>query len=350
MGTLDLQPIKSEQTELVLVHVALCCGSDVASAAMVRCFFGVILLAGFRSLVTATGLTHPRFSEFQTCTSFFLDLGANIGVQGRRFYENDKFPKRGVLNALFKQHFGSPDNRSHVCTFAFEPNPRHAPRLREMEAVYQSLGYRYYFFPYAVSTLDTTFQLTKPNSDTQMAASLEKDPLKKSGRPSVTVQVIDFLAFLQHLLLSKEKDNKKGRVLCKMDIEGEEYNLLPALISSGLICLIDTISVEYHLSRAPNFRSGFLQLYKRAELAEFQSNVSHYIDKYSPRRPCHTVVKRSDDELYHDDSLLTNPLPLFKGASPDCQNVSRMCILSEPVEGMSLEQYKDTIFGIKRWA
>jgi hypothetical protein len=327
-----------------------------------------ILVAYFFSWVpslTAAFLIHPRYHEFQTCTSIFLDLGANLGVQARRLYEQEKFPRQGVLNSLFDQHFGTSINRTHaVCTFAFEPNPRHAPRLREMEAVYQSLGYRYYFFPYAVSTLDTKFQLSKPNSETQMGASLEKKSPASASSSSVTVQVINFLTFLRKILDPKKKDKSKKKeqehrgVLCKMDIEGEEYNLLPALISSGLICLIDTITVEYHLGRSSSFRSGFLASYERAQLAEFQSNVSKYISLYRPPQSkstsCDTAVMRADDELYHDDNLLTNPLPLFQGASEECRransDISSRCILSEPVEGMSVEQYKETIFGVKMWA
>jgi FkbM family methyltransferase len=291
---------------------------------------------------------HPKSHEFSTCTSIFLDLGANIGVQGRRLYEIEKFPRRGVLNDLFDKHFGQTlEERLKVCTFAFEPNPRHTPRLREMEAIYQSLGIRYYFLPYAVSTVDTTFQLSKPDSDTQMAASLLKTSSPASTN-SVTVQVLNLLQFFQKYF---ERNQKIQSFLCKMDIEGEEYNLLPSLISSGLICHIDTLTVEFHLSRSPKFRSGFLEMMQRGEIAEFQRNISSFIEKHSPKKPCKTDVMKLDDELYHGDNLLTNPFPLFRGAKEECKDVvNEMCILSDPIAGMSLQQYKETIFGIKRWA
>jgi FkbM family methyltransferase len=282
------------------------------------CFFG----ATFQHLLA---LVHPKSHEFLTCTSIFLDLGANIGVQGRRLYEPEKFPNRGLLNDLFDKHFGkTAQDRLKVCTFAFEPNPRHTPRLREMEAIYQSLGIRYYFFPYAVSTVDTTFQLSKPNSDTQMAASLVKSSSASSN--SVTVQVLNLPHFFQKFF---ETNRHIQSFLCKMDIEGEEYNLLPALISSGLICLIETLTVEYHLSRSPNFQSGFLKGMKRGEVADFQANITSFIERHSSMKPCKTVVIKSDDELYHNDNLLTNPFPLFRGAKEECKDVAKhMCVVS----------------------
>lgn len=317
---------------------------SLAAAVTTLLFFGVF------SCQPLLALVHPKSHEFSTCTSIFLDLGANIGVQGRRLYEAEKFPLRGVLNQLFDQHFGKTmEERLQVCTFAFEPNPRHTPRLREMEAIYQSLGIRYYFFPYAVSTVDTTFQLSKPNSDTQMAASLVKttSPATPSSN-SVTVQVLNLLQFFRKYF---EMNSKIQHFLCKMDIEGEEYNLLPALISSGLICHIDLLTVEYHLSRSPRFQSGFLQTMKRGEVAEFQRNISSFIDRFSSTKPCKTQVIKLDDELYHGDNLMTNPFPLFRGAKEECKDVAnQMCILSDPIPGMTLQQYKETIFGIKRWA
>jgi FkbM family methyltransferase len=292
---------------------------------------------------------HPKSDEFSNCTSIFLDLGANIGVQGRRLYEMEKFPRRGILNDLFDKHFGkTAEERLNVCTFAFEPNPRHTPRLREMEAIYQSLGIRYYFYPYAVSTVDTTFQLSRPtNTQTQVAASLVKPSVPSINATNlVTVQVLNLIQFFHKYF---EKNRKIQSFLCKMDIEGEEYNLLPSLISSGLICHIDSLFVEYHYSKNPSFKSGFLQTAERKEILDFQWNISTYIDRLCPTKPCKTDVIWGDDELYKHDNLRANPFPLFRGADEECKNVKKMCVLSEPIAGMTPQQYQETIFGIKNW-
>lgn len=286
---------------------------------------------------------HINEKDILLCKLIFLDLGANVGVQARRLYESLKFPKRGELNNLHDKYFKN--NKENVCTISFEPNPRHTPRLKEMEAVYQSLGIKFYFFPYAVSTIDTSFQLLKPNSDTQMAASLVKTP-GDAPTSSVTVKVINFLNFMKEFILPNKNIEA---ILCKMDIEGEEYNLLPALISSGYVCLINTLTVEFHLSRSSRFQDGFIKNFKRHEIAEFQKNLKNYTSKYNPNG-CKTEFIKLDDELYHSDNLLQNPLPLYNGAPKECEDVQNMCILSKPIEGMTEQQYKETIFGVKRWA
>ena len=291
-------------------------------------------------------LYHKDEKEFSSCKLIFLDLGANIGVQARRLYEFEKYPKRGELNNLFDKYFGL-TNRNLICTFAFEPNPRHKPRLKEMEAVYHSLDIRYYFLPYGVSTINTSFYLLKPNSDTQMAASLIKTNTNLN-RPinSVKVQVINLLDFLTKFIVNNLNIQA---ILCKMDIEGEEYNLLPSLISSGLICLIDTLTVEFHLSRSSRFQDSFIKKFKRSEVIEFQKNLRNYTIKFNTNK-CKTEFIKLDDELYHSDNLLLNPLPLYKNAPIECTDAKKMCILTKSDDDMTEQQYKETIYGIKRWA
>jgi hypothetical protein len=96
--------------------------------------------------------THTqRFGD--GCEHIFLDLGSNAGVQIRKLYEPHKYSiAKSQLLQIFAANFG--DNRAtSVCAFSFEPNPLHFPRLREMAAVYQSLGWRY---TTATTTTDTT--------------------------------------------------------------------------------------------------------------------------------------------------------------------------------------------------
>ena len=42
--------------------------------------------------------------------------------------------------------------------------------------------------------------------------------------------------------------------IIKMDIEGAEYSVLPRLLTSGALCMVDYLNVEWHLSALPDER------------------------------------------------------------------------------------------------
>lgn len=278
------------------------------------------------------------------CAHIFFDLGANLGVQARKLYEGNSFVVDGPIIQIFKQLFGE-TNRANVCTFAFEPNPRHEPRLREMEAVYRSLGIRYNFFSTAVGTKAASLHLSKPNSYGQAAATL----MEGASRNSVLVKVINFLAFFRKQILQSNffdsARNPRGKIFCKMDIEGEEFNLLPRLIQSGIVCHLDLIATEFHRSKSRT--GGFLANANQSQLIEFQANISNIAQRYTPG--CKTVFWRLDDESYANDNFTTNPLPIYRGAPLECSNPHSRCVLSEPIPGMTREQYSDAVYGLMAW-
>jgi hypothetical protein len=279
-------------------------------------------------------------------------IGANLGVQARKLYEHKRF-KKGSLSMLFDDLFGL-QNRENVCTFAFEPNPRHQPRLREMEAVYNSLDLRYHYFPVAVSTINTNLLLGRPNSEGQAAASLVKDGVK-TDKHTISVKVIDFPSFFrEHILKSTFFDSMtkrpRGKILCKMDIEGEEFNLLPNLIQSGDICYIDTMTTEFHrtVSLKNHLVGGFLKKSATDKtLEEFQQNLQLIATNYTPG--CKTTFLHLDDESYSNDNFTKRALPLYRGAPPSCRNPEQRCVLSSPLPGMSEEEYRDAVYGTKLW-
>jgi FkbM family methyltransferase len=166
----------------------------------------------------------------------------------------------------FDAFFGPAGNsRNHaVCAYTFEPNPIHAPRLREMEAVYTSLGWNMQYFPYAVGHANGSFPLLRENSRFDQAAVLVKNAslfkLSSIGdHNSVRVEVIDLVEFIETHIAKGEsrflrEDKDAGRVVIKMDIEGEEYKLLPNLIASGVLCrYVDALYVEYHVRHSRKF-------------------------------------------------------------------------------------------------
>lgn len=58
-----------------------------------------------------------------------------------------------------------------------------------------------------------------------------------------TIQGFDFAKWL------KESVSEKDFVVMKMDVEGTEFSLIPRLIESGAICLIDELFLECHYNR-----------------------------------------------------------------------------------------------------
>ena len=73
-------------------------------------------------------------------------------------------------------------------------------------------------------------------------------PLQSSGRGEFDgevekIQGFDFANWL------KKTVSKYDFVVMKMDVEGTEFDLIPRLIKTGAICLIDEIFLECHYNR-----------------------------------------------------------------------------------------------------
>ena len=76
------------------------------------------------------------------CWDVYVDVGSNIGIQIRKLFEPEAF-RDAPVQATFSRYFGaSAERRRSVCAVGFEPNPRHAPALDELERRYSALGWR----------------------------------------------------------------------------------------------------------------------------------------------------------------------------------------------------------------
>ena len=86
------------------------------------------------------------------CYHVFVDVGANIGLHARYLFEPQHYPLSTYVTA-FGRLLGPPRQRnlSEVCAFVVEPNPAHAPRLRELETSYQNCGWRLQHLPLGAS-------------------------------------------------------------------------------------------------------------------------------------------------------------------------------------------------------
>jgi FkbM family methyltransferase len=82
----------------------------------------------------------------------------------------------------------------------------------------------------------------------------------QSEENAIKVQQVDLLAFLKGLI------KKHGRVdFLKLDIEGSELDLLPALADAGILDDIRYVAVETHERKFPEQRRQFLAMRRKIE-------------------------------------------------------------------------------------
>ena len=76
-------------------------------------------------------------SDLWSSTYLRLSRRSNIGVHSRFLFEPSKYPDAKTGRRLFNEHFGDEESRDNrdICSFAFEPNPVHVTRHRELAEV-----------------------------------------------------------------------------------------------------------------------------------------------------------------------------------------------------------------------
>ena len=286
----------------------------------------------------------PRLGD--GCYHIFLDVGANVGVHGRFLLEPEKYSKSPTSVPLFKKEYPGLDNRD-VCVFAFEANPKHWPRLREISEAYAAMGWRYHPVEAAVSDKSgTTVFYHQGNFDeahNEWGFSGAKDlkdiygEQKAKGRYTeevVTIRLSDWINTHIHERLVPETlpSRKNGNggatplpiMTMKMDIEGFEYVVLPDLIHSGAICDFQLLFGEFHDNFAPiqSFRDsaddkegndresdGYFNSYHRISLETRKESLEYawaLKTVMESSRHCQVRFLDADDETYLLDKM---PLP-----------------------------------------
>jgi len=178
-----------------------------------------------------------------SCRHILFDFGANIGMHARFVYESEKYSANGrpALSEMYKffdRHFGK--KRHHVCVFGIEANEKRCPKLQKLMNVYKTNKWHVnYSCPYAVWNTKTILHFEDKNGIGDGTAS--KVVNSDTGTMVHTISVVDYVSNI----LNKFKPDT---VLMKMDIEGAEYEVLPALEENGLLCAnkIQAMTIEYH--------------------------------------------------------------------------------------------------------
>ena len=269
------------------------------------------------------------------CANVFVDAGANIGVHTRFLFEPERY-RHSLFVHTFTRVFGSIERRANTtCSIGFEPNPKHAARHVALQRAYAQKGWRYTFVPAALGT--SSGELTFYTNDAVAAGSTHEDwgfgvadrvsrcehdtncrrNLHNGTRHAVEVRVptVSFDAVLAQISRRRIPHEDLGghnpKVLIKMDIEGAEFEAIPAAMLSGQLChTVDYISVEWHARLAPLALMPNQSLDLRTEAsARATANVLRAAIRDGVRagRPwCRTELDEVDDETYVHDGV---PLP-----------------------------------------
>lgn len=186
---------------------------------------------------------------FRGCKKVFLDLGSNRGTHIRKLFEPQKYPDAPYLK-FFDEGFGPQEvrnqsfNKTGICAFGFEANPRWGWRLLDIQAAYAKQGWRVkWFAPNAVgSKADTlTFWLNDAGGSSDWGFSTTKT---NENATSVDVEQTNFTEFMARL----NEAASPGYRLMKMDIESAEYDVLPPLVDAQLLCesALNHVTIEWH--------------------------------------------------------------------------------------------------------
>ena len=181
-----------------------------------------------------------------------MDVGSNIGVQVRKFYEPKKYKDAPIIK-LFDEQFGEergkPGRESGLCVLGMEPNPQLHPRLKKLEDAYQNRGWLVHFYPFAAFTEEKEMEFEMRDGVGSGTASslnpallnIPKNYGKRHGK--ARVRAIDLASFLKQLL-----DSNATVKFMKIDIEGSEYEVIPRLAANGILCknFLNKVFIESH--------------------------------------------------------------------------------------------------------
>ncbi|MEM7640956.1 MAG: FkbM family methyltransferase [Pseudomonadota bacterium] len=161
--------------------------------------------------------------------------------------------------------------RTGATLYAFEPDPVAFERLSANLARYPNAH------SIAAAVSDRAGRATLHRStrfrDTPLAATTgstllaDKRDVDGTGDGDLTVPVMDLTEILRDLIARRVPDGLPGQhvglgrlALLKIDVEGEELTLLPALHEADLLARVGCTLVETHQRKFPARRSDFLRM------------------------------------------------------------------------------------------
>jgi hypothetical protein len=152
---------------------------------------------------------------------------------------------------LYTETYGH--DRSRVCALGIEANPVHTAYLTVLNTYFKREGIQALVLTQTAASVrpgQARFE-PDPAGPQEWAARLAAANTSKACDDVLKVPLLDLPAFVSEVVhpLALESRWRTGQRLplgMKMDIEGEEYAMLPALITSGGLCDMSMLYVETH--------------------------------------------------------------------------------------------------------
>ena len=247
------------------------CTILLAKASIIICIFVLIMIYDQTTHNKNKQLSNAELQNFlDGCHHVYLDVGSNIGVQIRKLFEPERYPD-APIHSFFNQNFGTIDKRkgsysghaSFLCAIGFEPNPRHAEYLKQIEKSYNECGWKVKFMTNSgvsdhngIGTFysDEAFNLNEWGGGIlppRIINKVKDTSNDDKGFNLKKISVIRLSDFLMNVV-GKRKipepffNNSAPNVVMKMDIEGSEVDVIPDLIYSGGLQYINTLMIEWH--------------------------------------------------------------------------------------------------------
>jgi FkbM family methyltransferase len=194
--------------------------------------------------------------------------------------------------AYFDSYFGPKGDRKDVCAFGFEPNMRWVQRLKKLEGKFNGAGFGTVIFSetaVGIKNGNVTFYIDEAKGKlggkdhNNWGSSMFK--WNKDGMREEKSGLLDVVSFIEHEVLRRPGQTASSKVFIKMDVEGAEYEILPAMMKTPVFCDIDAIVAEFH----PYFVKG----------AMLKKHYLSYLDTEIGKRPgCKVKILSLDDESY----------------------------------------------------
>jgi len=181
----------------------------------------------------------------------FLDFGCTDAVAVRVFLGLEPLTKGAAGNGA-EESFERKGVNGSWEIYCVEAVPRYEQVLNKTKKellTVSSVKSFTVFTGVAVSNKDGTTELIydKPTGgaeQTSWGTSIIPEKRVYTDR-GIDIKTYDIVTFMRDIVQAKQSDE----VICKMDIEGSEYDVLRRIFTSGIIKLFDELYVEFHYNR-----------------------------------------------------------------------------------------------------